>query len=100
MSIIDDDIINSVNMICSNLQRNIVESAVNIIFSELSLALICGDKVQIRGCFSMEVKNKGEMSIYNPKLKQVLKISEKRKVKFKASKKILEALNFNQDGSV
>lgn len=70
----------------SALSKKDSEKALNATFSAIEDALKAGDKVQLIGFGSFEVKNRAERMGRNPKTKETMKIPASKTPVFKAGK--------------
>ena len=77
----------------SGLKKKEAEAAVNAVFSAITGALKDGDKVQLIGFGTFEVKNVGEREGRNPKTGETIKIAASKKAAFSASKALKDAIN-------
>ena len=71
-----------------------MEKIIETIFEEISTALICGDRVEIRGFGSFVVKKRIKSKVRNPKSGIIIEANDRGTVYFRASKELLKALNF------
>lgn len=71
-----------------------MEKIIETIFEEISTALICGDRVEIRGFGSFVVKKRIKSKVRNPKSGIIIEANDRGAVYFRASKELLKALNF------
>ena len=70
-----------------------VEAVVNATVAAISKALADGDKVQLIGFGTFEVKAVGEREGRNPKTGETITIPASKKAAFSASKALKDALN-------
>lgn len=70
-----------------------IEGAVESIFNEVSTALVCGDRVEIRGFGSMVVKKRAKGKVRNPKSGQVIEANDRGSLYFRASRELIKVLN-------
>lgn len=84
-----------VNVVVSetNLTKKDSEAAVNAAIAAIVNALKEGDKVQLIGFGTFEVKAVAEREGRNPKTGEVIKIPASKKVSFTASKVLKDQLN-------
>ncbi len=68
------------------------EKAVNAVFETITEALVKGEKVQLVGFGSFEVKTKAARTGINPATLQEIEIPESKTVAFKAGKFLKEKL--------
>ena len=70
-----------------------VERVVNVIFGEITDALSCGDRVELRGFGAFSVKHREARTGRNPRTGEAVEIEEKWTPFFKAGKDLRERLN-------
>ena len=68
------------------------EAAVNAFVEAVEGALVAGDKVQLVGFGSFEVKTRGERVGRNPRTKEEIKIAASKVPVFKAGKALKDAV--------
>ena len=68
------------------------EAAVNAFVAAVEDALVAGDKVQLVGFGSFEVKTRGERVGRNPRTKEEIKIAASKAPVFKAGKALKDAV--------
>ena len=78
-----------------NLLRKDIEKILEIIFHEITEALIRGENIEIRGFGSYKVAKRKARIGRNPKNSQLVQISEKKMIKWKMSKTFFNRLNKN-----
>jgi integration host factor subunit beta len=86
-----------VNDICgknSHLSTLQLEKAVDTIFDEMATALVCGDRVEIRGFGSLVVKKRTKGKVRNPKSGEVIEANDRGSLYFRASRELIKTLNF------
>ena len=77
----------------TELTKKDVEAVVNATVSAITKALTDGDKVQLIGFGTFEVKSVGEREGRNPKTGETIKIAASKKAAFSASKALKDAVN-------
>ena len=77
----------------SGVSKKDAEAVVNSTFSAISAALQSGDKVQIFGFGTFEVKATAEREGRNPKTGETIKIEASKKPAFTASKVLKDKVN-------
>ena len=77
----------------SNLTKKDSEAAINAVVEAIEGALIAGDKVQLVGFGSFEVRKRAARKGRNPQTKQEIKIPASKAPVFKAGKALKEAVN-------
>lgn len=76
-----------------NLFQRDIERIVSIFFSEISDALVRGDRVELRGFGAFSVKHRPARVGRNPRSGEPVEIEEKYSPFFKAGKEIRDRLN-------
>lgn len=76
-----------------NLFQRDIERIVSIFFSEISEALVRGDRVELRGFGAFSVKHRPPRVGRNPRSGEPVEIEEKYSPFFKAGKEIRDRLN-------
>ena len=79
--------------VASNLKKKDAEAAVNATFEAITAALKAGDKVQLVGFGTFEVKTRGERTGRNPKTGETITIAAAKKPVFSASKVLKDEVN-------
>lgn len=69
------------------------EKAVNAVVSTISSALVEGDKVQLVGFGTFEVRERGARTGKNPRTGEVIEIAASKAPAFKAGRLLKEAVN-------
>ena len=77
----------------SGLKKKDAEAAVNAVFSAITNALKDGDKVQLLGFGTFEVKAVAEREGRNPKTGETITIPASKKPSFSASKALKDSVN-------
>ena len=77
----------------TELTKKDVEAVVNAAVSAITKALAEGDKVQLIGFGTFEVKAVGARDGRNPKTGEAIKIAASKKAAFSASKALKDAIN-------
>lgn len=73
-----------------------IEKVVTTIFDEIATALVCGDRVEIRGFGSFVVKKRSKGIVRNPKSGEVINtLTDRGSLYFRASKEFTKILNFS-----
>jgi integration host factor subunit beta len=70
-----------------------VERALEVMLDELSTALICGDRVEIRGFGSLVVRKRAKGVARNPKNGEAVAVKDRGSLYFRASKDLIKSLN-------
>ena len=71
-----------------DLTRTKAEEIVNLVFSEITNALVAGDRVEIRGLGSFKVKSYDGYKGRNPKTGKQIKVKPKKLPFFKCGKEL------------
>ena len=69
------------------------EKALNAVISSITDALVSGDKVQIVGFGTFEVRQRDAKEAINPRTKEKIQIPAKKAPAFKAGKALKDAVN-------
>lgn len=77
----------------SGLKKKDAEAAVSAIFGAITNALKDGDKVQLIGFGTFEVKNVAAREGRNPQTGETIKIAASKKPTFSASKALKDSVN-------
>ena len=77
----------------SGLNKKAAEAAVNAVFSAITGALKDGDKVQLIGFGTFEVKDVAAREGRNPQTGETIKIAASKKPSFSASKVLKDSVN-------
>lgn len=77
----------------SGLKKKDAEAAVNAVFSAIAGALKDGDKVQLIGFGTFEVKDVAAREGRNPQTGEAIKIAASKKPSFSASKALKDSIN-------
>ena len=84
--------------LCNHYQyllRKDIEKILRIIFLEITEALRRGENIQIRGFGSYKITKRKARIGRNPKNSELVQIPEKKAIKWKMSKSLLNRLNNN-----
>ena len=77
----------------ADLKKKDAEAAVNAVIAAIEDALKAGDKVQLIGFGTFEVKERGAREGRNPRTGETIKIAAAKKPAFAASKALKDAIN-------
>ena len=86
------DLIESISNTC-NISRTEAKNSVEVIFDELSKAIISGEGVEIRGFGGFSRKHRKSRVGINPKTIEKTEVAEKYVPSFKPGKLLREAVN-------
>ena len=90
-------LIDSISKMNPDLKLGQVERAVDLFFEEISTALVCGDRVELRGFGSMVVRKRSSNYVRNPKTNEKVLVGDRGSLYFRASKGLLGSLNATND---
>jgi DNA-binding protein HU-beta len=77
----------------ADFKKKDAEAAVNAVFEAVTEALASGEKVQVVGFGTFEVKERAARTGINPRTKKAIKIDASKTLSFKAGKAMKELLN-------
>jgi DNA-binding protein HU-beta len=77
----------------TGLTKKDTDAAISAVFDAIADSLASGDKIQIIGFGSFEVKSREARTGRNPKTKEAIKIPASKTPAFKAGKPLKEAVN-------
>ena len=77
----------------SELSKKDSEKALNAVIAAITDALTEGDKVQLTGFGTFEVRDKKEKEAINPKTKEKIKVPARKSPAFKAGKALKDAVD-------
>jgi len=83
----------SVSESTGNLTRKHAELVINTIFDSMRDALVDGDRIEIRGFGSFQVRDRASRTGRNPKTGAAVEIASKRVPFFKVGKELRERVN-------
>ena len=78
----------------AGLNKKDAEVVVNTIFGSIGNALVCGDRVEIRGFGSFSVRERDAREARNPKSGEVVSIPAKKTPFFKTGKELRSRVDF------
>ena len=95
MAIVKSKLLKQLSDNYPNFLKKDLEKSLNIVLNEIKLALYNGDNVELRdfGTWSINIQ-KARLS-RNPKTGQKVETPEKKKIRFKMSKKLFKKINNN-----
>ena len=96
MAVVKSKLLKQISDNYPNFLKKDLESFLNIVLNEIKLALYKGENVELRnfGTWSTHIQ-KARLS-RNPKTGEKLETPEKRKIRFKMSKKLFKKINNNE----
>lgn len=77
----------------AQLTKKDTEKVVNAVFESIEEALVAGDKIQLIGFGTFEVRERAEREGRNPQTGKTIKIAASKVPAFKAGKSLKEAVN-------
>ncbi len=77
----------------ADFKKKDAEAAVNAVFEAVTESLAKGEKVQVVGFGTFEVKERAARTGINPRTKKAIKIAASKTLSFKAGKAMKELLN-------
>ena len=77
----------------ADLKKKDAEAAVNAVFAAFEDALAAGEKVQLIGFGTLEVKTKAARTGRNPATGESIEISASKQIKFSAGKTLKDKVN-------
>lgn len=87
-------LVSKVSSSSTKVAGSLLEKAVDTIFNEITTALVCGDRIEIRGFGSLVVKKRKESVVRNPKSGETITASDRGSLYFRASRDLIKSLNF------
>jgi len=87
------ELVLSVSESTGNLTRKHAELVINTIFDSMRDALVDGDRIEIRGFGSFQVRDRASRTGRNPKTGAAVEIASKRVPFFKVGKELRERVN-------
>ena len=87
------DLVEVISQKLSNLNARDVEMIVNIVFDSMTGALSSGDRIEIRGFGSFEVRERKARKARNPKTGASVELGARKVPFFKVGKELKEMVN-------
>lgn len=87
------ELINSISTLYPSMKISDIKKLVEVIFKQMSDALIEGKRIELRGFCSMSVRERQEKDVRNPKTNEKISLAKKRSVYFRIGKNFFEKLN-------
>jgi len=78
-----------------NFLKKDLEKSLNIVLNEIKLSLYKGDNVELRDFGTWSINTRKARLSRNPKTGQKVETPEKKKIRFKMSKKLFKKINNN-----
>ena len=79
-----------------NFLKKDLEKSLNIILNEIKSALNKGENVELRGFGTWSIKTQKARLSRNPRTGEKIETPEKKKIRFKMSKKLFKKINNNE----
>jgi integration host factor subunit beta len=96
-SINKQDLYDQIQRINPSVSYEDIVKCVDKFFDEIATALVCGDRVELRGFGSMTVRKRNSTSARNPKTNESMIVGNKGSLYFRASKELVNNLNAHND---
>ena len=96
MAIVKSKLLKEISDSYPNFLKKDLEKSLNIFFNEIKLALFKKENVEIRDFGTWSVHTQKARNARNPKSGEKIEIQEKKKIRFKMSKKLFEKINENK----
>ena len=96
MAIVKSKVLNEISDSYPNFLKEDLEKSLNIFFNEIKLALYKKENVEIRDFGTWSINTQKARKARNPKSGENIEIPEKKKIRFKMSKKLFEKINENK----
>jgi len=87
------ELIERLSFVSGSVNKKEAELIVNTIFGSIGDALVCGDRVEIRGFGSFTIRERDAREARNPKSGEIVKIPNKKTPFFKTGKELRERVN-------
>ena len=95
MAIVKSKLLKQLSDNYPNFLKKDLEKSLNIVLNEIKLALYNGDNVELRDFGTWSINTQKARLSRNPKTGQKVETPEKKKIRFKMSKKIFNKINNN-----
>ena len=96
MAIVKSKLLKQLSDNYPNFLKKDLEKSLNIVLNEIKLALNKGENVELRDFGTWSVQTQKAKLSRNPKTGEKLEIPEKKKIRFKMSKKLFKKINNNE----
>ena len=93
MSVSKSDLIKQLQIIYPNLLKKDLLKIFDIFLNEIKTALKNGERVELRGAFTMQTKVQKSRTSRNPKTSEKVITDEKKKILFKMSQEMFNEIN-------
>ena len=95
MAIVKSKLLKQLSDNYSNFLKKDLENSLNIVLNEIKLALYKGGNVELRDFGTWSINTQKARLSRNPKTGQKVETPEKKKIRFKMSKKLFKKINNN-----
>jgi integration host factor subunit beta len=95
--VVKSDLVNSLNQKLPELQKRDVELALNCILGQLENALVQGERIEIRGFGSFDLRHRPPRIARNPKSGEAVHLPAKVAIHFKPGKEMRDRVNAASD---
>jgi integration host factor subunit beta len=95
--VVKSELLQALNEKSSELQESDVELALNCLLTQLTEALAQGERIEIRGFGSFELRHRAPRLARNPKTGAAVKLPAKAAVHFKPGKEMKARVNAARD---
>ena len=96
MAIVKSKLLKQLSDNYPNFLKKDLEKSLNIVLNEIKMALNKGENVELRDFGTWSVHPQKARLSRNPKTGEKLETSEKKKIRFKMSKKLFKKINNNE----
>ena len=96
MAIVKSKLLKQLSDNYPNFLKKDLEKSLNIVLSEIKLALYKGDSVEFRDFGTWSINMQKARLSRNPKTGEKIETPEKKKIRFKMSKKLFKKINNNE----
>ncbi len=96
MAIVKSKLLKELSDNYPNFLKKDLEKSLNIILNEIKLALYKGESVEFRDFGTWAIHKQKSRFSRNPKTGEKIKTPEKKKIRFKMSKKLFNKINNNE----
>ena len=95
MAIVKSKLLKQLSDNYPNFLKKDLEKSLNIVLNEIKLALYNGDNVELRDFGTWSINTQKARLSRNPKTGQKVETPERKKIRFKMSKKLFKKINNN-----
>jgi integration host factor subunit beta len=90
---VKSEIVRALNMKMPDLQEKDVESALNCIVNQMADSLVKGERIEIRGFGSFDLRHRSPRLARNPKTGESVQLPAKTAIHFKPGKEMRDCVN-------